>query len=176
MLLVGFMGSGKSTVGPALARALGWRFEDVDEVIVREAGTSVADIFRSRGEGYFREMEARVAARLLHERGVVLAAGGGWAAAPGRLDACPAGTETLWLRVSIDEALRRVAQQPGQRPLLAGDDPRGDAERLLAEREPFYRRARLVVDTDGRSVEDVTGGILRVLAERYPETLHTETE
>ena len=170
------MGSGKSTVGRALAGALGWRFRDFDEAIVRETGSSVADIFRSRGERYFREVEARVAARLLQERRVVLAAGGGWAAVPGRLDACPPGTETLWLRVSIDEALARVAAEPGRRPLLAGADPREDAARLLAEREPFYRRARLAVDTDGRSIEHVTAGILRVLARKYPETLHTETE
>lgn len=169
VLLVGFMASGKSTVGPRLARRLGWRFADFDDEIAAAEGMSIRDIFRTRGEDYFRRVEAELGQRLLEREEVVLAAGGGWAAMPGRLDEIPEGTETFWLRVTADEAVRRASGRPGARPLLAGNAPSARAQRLLAEREPSYRRAGTVVDTDGRSVEDVTTEILGILGGKYPE-------
>ena len=176
VLLVGFMGSGKSSVGRALARELDWRFVDFDDVVVREEGRSVQEIFRAMGEAHFRRAEERVGDRLLGEEQVVLASGGGWAAAPGRVDAVPPGTETVWLKVSHQEAVRRVAAESGERPLLAATDPGGTAARLLAERERYYARAGSVVDTDGRSVEDVTGEVLAILARKHPAVLRTEAE
>ncbi len=170
VLLVGFMGSGKTSVGRRLARRLGWRFVDFDDAIEAEAGASVADIFRDRGEAQFRALEAVVAQRLLTGRGVVLGSGGGWAAAaPGRLEGVPAGTETFWLRVSAEEALRRAARQPGQRPLLDRSDPLETARELILRRNARYREARWTVDTEGRSVEDVTAGIVEILVREYPQ-------
>jgi shikimate kinase len=176
VLLVGFMGAGKSRIGRALAAALGWRFVDFDDVVRAETGLAVPEIFATHGEAYFREAEARVGRRLLGEHEVVLASGGGWAAAPGRLDEVPPGTETFWLRVSIEEALRRVEREPGGRPLLDRADAPEAAARLLAVREPFYRLARFTVDTDRRSVEDVTAGILGILAAEHPGASQTEAE
>ncbi len=169
VLLVGFMGSGKSTVGRALAGALGWAFADFDDEIAEAEGMPVPEIFRVHGEGYFRQVEARVARRLLMRNEVVLASGGGWAAVRGRLDEVPPGTETFWLRVSAEEAVRRAAEKPGSRPLMAGDAPLKRAVALLRERESFYRAAGAAVDTGQRSVDDVTTEILRVLSERHPE-------
>lgn len=176
ILLVGFMGSGKSCVGRPLARALDWRFVDFDEAIAAEEGRSVPEIFRTVGEAHFRRAEARVGRRLLGEDRVVLASGGGWAAAPGRLDALPPGTATFWLRVSADEAVRRVGAAAALRPLLAAPNADERATRLLEEREPFYRLADWAVDTDGRSVEDVTAEILGILRRKYPAVTRTETE
>ena len=176
VLLVGFMGSGKSSVGRAVARALGWRFVDFDDAVTAEEGRSVAEIFSELGEQHFRAAELRVGRRLLAEDHMVLASGGGWAAAPGRLDEVPDGTETIWLRVSAAEAVRRVSSEPGRRPLLAAENADEKAVRLLAEREPRYARAASVVDTDGRSVEDVTAGVLELLRRKYPEVLRTEAE
>ena len=170
------MGSGKSSVGRELARALDWRFVDFDAAIAEEEGRSIPEIFRGMGEAHFRKAEERVGSRLLREARVVLASGGGWAAEPGRLDAVPPGTETFWLRVSQEEALRRVASGSGARPLLAVTDPEEAVARLIAEREPHYARAGSVVDTDGRSVEDVTGEVLAILRRKHPAVLRTEVE
>lgn len=165
LLLVGFMGSGKSSVGPRLARALGWAFHDFDATVEGEEARSVARIFAESGEAWFREAEDRVARRLLALDGVVLASGGGWAAAAGRLATLPPGTRSIWLKVSAEEAVRRVAGEAGSRPLLAVSDPLSEARRLLEERSLRYRECDLEVDTDGRSVEDVTARILELLGE-----------
>jgi len=169
VLLVGFMGSGKTSVGRKLAERLGWRFVDFDEEVEAEAGATIAEIFADRGETWFRELEARVAERWLDERRVVLGSGGGWAAAPGRLAGVPGGTATFWLRVSPAEAVRRARGQPGARPLLDGGDPLAAARELVERRTPRYAEARWTVDTEGSSVEDVTAGILDILAREFPE-------
>jgi len=170
VLLVGFMGSGKTSVGQRLARRLGWRFVDFDDEVEREADATIAEIFARHGEPWFRDLEARVAERLLRERHVVLGSGGGWpAAASGRLAGVPEGTATVYLRVSPEEAVRRAGRSPGTRPLLAGPDPRGAARALVEERAAHYAEADWMVDTEGSSVEDVTAGILEILAREYPE-------
>lgn len=159
------MGSGKSTVGPLLAQALSWRFEDFDTHIERAEGRTIPEIFRDDGETRFREMEGRVAERLLAEEQVVLASGGGWAAAPGRLEALSDDTVSVWLKVSPEAAVDR-AGGGGDRPLLAGPDPLERARRLVQERSPRYAAADLEVDTDGLSPIVVTEKIL-ALIERF---------
>jgi shikimate kinase len=168
IVLVGFMASGKSAVGRRLAHSMGWAFVDFDDAIVEEAGASIPQIFGSEGEAGFREIESRVADRLLGLDQVVLASGGGWAAVPGRLGTLPEGTLSVWLRVSVSEALRRASEAPGTRPLLVGEEAPTRAEELLAAREVFYASAGLEVDTEGRSVEDVSADILDRLASRAP--------
>ena len=162
LLLVGFMGSGKSTVGPILAEALSWRFVDFDDRIEAEEGRSVRRIFAEDGEPHFREVEERIARSLLAERDVVLGSGGGWAAVPGRLRALPSGTLSVWLRVSPEVAVAR-AGSGGARPLLAGPDALGRARELLAARAPIYAEAAHEVDTDGRTPLDVGRTILALL-------------
>jgi shikimate kinase len=169
VLLVGFMGSGKTSVGRALARRLGWRFIDFDDEIVVEAGASIPEVFEKHGEPHFRALEAQVSERLLRERRVVLGSGGGWGAVPGRLSALPAGTESFWLQVSAPTVIRRTSEEPGTRPLLDRDDALREASRLLARRDPIYGRARWAVDTEHSSVEDVTARILEILQREHPE-------
>ncbi len=170
MLLVGFMGAGKSAVGSRLATALGYRFVDVDALLEGEAGSSVAEIFAREGEEGFRRREADAVERLLRQDGVVIAPGGGWAAEPGRLGGVPADTATVWLRVGAEEAVRRVSAQPGVRPLLDVADALGTARELLERRTPRYREARFGVDTERSSVEDVTARILEILRADPPQT------
>lgn len=170
VLLVGFMGSGKSTVGPLLADALGWRFVDFDDAVEAREGATIPELFRTRGEAYFRDAEARVAAELLQERDVVLGSGGGWAAVPGRLESLPAGTVSVWLKVGAEEAVHRSGGQAGRRPLLEGGDPLAKARRLLADRLPAYRTAELAVDTQGRSPEDVVQEIVVLLDSHHLNT------
>ena len=169
VLLVGFMGSGKSSVGRAVARRLGWRFLDFDQEIVREAGQTIPEIFEQHGEPHFRELEARVAARLLEQKRVVLGSGGGWAAAPGRLTGVPSGTESFWLRVTPPTAVGRATRSPGARPLLDREDALDEAARLIDERSEFYGQARWTVDTEQSTVEDVAARILEILRKEHPE-------
>jgi len=170
VLLVGFMGSGKTSVGRKLAEGLGWRFVDFDDEVEEAAGASVPEIFAGRGEPWFRELEARVAERWLSERRVVLGSGGGWAAAvPGRLTGLPDETATFWLRVSPEEAVRRAKSQPGARPLLDRADSLAAVRELVEKRASRYAEARWMVDTEGSSVEDVTARILEILAREFPE-------
>lgn len=173
VVLVGFMGSGKSTVGPLLAEALSWRFVDFDDRIERDEGRSVRRIFEEEGEPWFRALEERVARSLLEEPEVVLGSGGGWAAVPGRLRALPSDTLTVWLRVSPDVAVVRTGAA-ADRPLLAGADPLGAAVELLAARSPAYAEATVEVDTDGRTPLDVSRTVLALL-ERHRSTLAAGT-
>ena len=169
VLLVGFMGSGKTSVGRAVARRLGWPFQDFDQVIEAEAGRSVAEIFKEDGEPAFRALEEQVARGLLTRSRVVLASGGGWAAAPGRLVGVPPGTATFWLQVSAPEAIRRAGVRAGTRPLLARPDAQEEAIRLIAQRAPYYKDAMWAVDTERSSVEDVSARVHGLLVEAYPE-------
>jgi len=170
ILLVGFMGAGKSSVGRALAEALGWRFVDFDETIEEREGRTIAEIFERSGEEYFRAREEEVAGELLALQRVVLGSGGGWAASPGRLEELPEGTLSVWLRVGWREALHRANRQPGSRPLMEGPDPSEKVRMLLERREPMYAAADLGVDTEGYSVEDVTARIRKSVAEHGIET------
>ena len=164
------MGSGKTSVGLEVAADLGWRFADFDDAVEAEAGMTVAELFAVHGEPHFRALEDRVGCRLLLDRNVVLASGGGWAAAPRRLVGLPPGTATFWLKVSAEEAIRRASGQAERRPLLSGPDALMEASRLLAERAPSYGAAQWTVDTERSSVEDVSARILQILSREYPQT------
>jgi shikimate kinase len=169
VLLVGFMGAGKSSVGNRLAHRMGWSFVDADDVIEAEAGRSIPEIFAASGEGHFRGLEAGVVDRLLRRDRIVIATGGGWAAAEGRLESVPPGTATVWLRVGGEEAVRRTKPAAGTRPMLVSEDPVQAARALLAARAPFYALARWTVDTERSTVEDVTARILDFLSARPPQ-------
>jgi shikimate kinase len=155
VVLLGMMAAGKTAVGAALARRLGWRHADLDREVERLAGRSVAAVFASDGEAAFRALEARATAAFTAETEIVLSPGGGWITTPGLLESLGPGTLSVWLRVSPEEAVRRASAAAGERPLLAGPDPLGAVRRLLAEREPLYARAELSVQTAGRTADEL---------------------
>lgn len=160
IVLVGFMGVGKTTVGRALAARLDWGFRDLDEWISAENGTSVAEIFRTRGEPFFRDLERRAAdaARALDRH--IVAAGGGAFVQPATRALLREGAMTVWLTCDLDRVLQRVAPD-GSRP-LAADRERMQA--LMAEREAAYRLADLTVDTTEASPEAVAERIVDALS------------
>lgn len=162
LVLVGLPGSGKSGVGSLLARRLGWGFVDVDTSVEADTGRTIPELFRERGEAAFRRLERRATAAALRGDPVVVAPGGGWAAAPGALDTLPPDALAVWLRTRPDTAYDRLAGAGG-RPLLE-HDPRSVLERLARERAPFYERAELVVDTDERTQEAVAEEIIAALS------------
>lgn len=164
VLLVGFMAAGKTAVGRALARRTGWRLVDVDSEIVARTGADVSELFRTRGEIWFREEEERLTREALDLTGVVVVPGGGWAAAAGRMEGLSPRVLSVWLRVSPETAVERAANQGETRPLLAGPEPVLEkARRLLALREPSYRRAALHLDTEGRVPLELADEISEIL-------------
>jgi shikimate kinase len=161
VVLTGFMGAGKSTVGPLVARRLGWAFADLDDEIVADAGRSVAEIFATRGEGAFREAERAAAARACTRERLVLATGGGAFTMPETRRLLQEGALTVWLRCELDTLLARIPAD-GARPLAAN---RATIGPLLTGREPSYALADLTVDTT-RTAPDEAARIIAEAAAR----------
>lgn len=166
VLLVGFMGSGKTLVGELLAQRLSWSFRDFDREMESRLGLPISEIFRQHGEGFFRNAEERIGAELLQGTQVVLASGGGWPLAPGRMDCLGEGTFSVWLKVSAEEALRRAQAEGPTRPLLAVPDPLGKARALLKERELYYEQADITIDSTGVRAEELAETIQRLINEK----------
>lgn len=161
LILVGLPGSGKSTVGPAVAERLRRAFLDFDAEIERREGMSIRDIFGAKGEGYFRDRERELTEELREFGRMVLAPGGGWAADSTRVGLLCPPARMLYLKVRPETALKRLGADTGSRPLLSRPDPIGELRRLLAERSAAYERANWVVDTER---VDLKGVIDRVVA------------
>lgn len=162
LILIGFMGAGKSTVAPLLAEALRFEAVDADERLLQISGyTSIAEIFAQKGERAFRELEARVATSLRDSSSVVIATGGGVIHQPENMHhlICNGGV-VVFLRASFDEVTRRV-KDISSRPLFK-ESTRAAA--LYHERMPIYcKYADLVVDTDGKTAKDVSSEIISLL-------------
>lgn len=171
VVLIGFSGAGKSTVAAGLADRLSWRRVDTDAEIERHAGRPIPEIFGTEGEAAFRAMEREALADALGQDDAVIATGGGAvvtdAAWSGDL-LRRVGTLTVLLDAPPEVLhARLVAQQAAdptgaERPMLAGDDPLGRITALKAQRDPWYRRADIVVPVADRSVEDVLDTIAGV--------------
>ena len=153
IVLLGYMCSGKSTVGEALARRLEWRFLDFDVEIERREGQTVAAIIDAAGEEYFRTAEAMLTREVSDVPAVVIAPGGGWITRPELLEAIRPGTLSIWLSASVEETVRRLRTDTIDRPFRDHPDPAGMIASMLADREALYRRADLMVPVDGRTVE-----------------------
>ena len=155
VVLLGYMTSGKSTVGAAVARRLEWGFVDFDVEIEGRAGATVPDLVAESGMERLREMEAALTAELAGARWVVLAPGGGWITRPELLAMLGPATLAVWLRVSPGETVRRLRADTIERPFRESDDPVARIGRMIAEREPLYRLADLSIPTDGRGAESI---------------------
>jgi shikimate kinase len=166
VVLLGYMCSGKSTVGEALARRLEWRFLDFDVEIERREGHALKDVVAERGEETLRQMEAALTEEVSREAFVVLAPGGGWITRPELLTALGPGTLSVWLRVSPAETVRRLREDTIDRPFRDLDDPAPLVAEMLAEREPLYRMADLAVPAEGRTAETIAFEIEQVVRTR----------
>ena len=164
VILVGFMGAGKSSVGRLLARRLGRCFVETDDMIVAREGCSIPTIFATHGEEYFRAAEAEAVRLLALKRGDVIATGGGLPCREGMPEALRELGTVVWLAGDLASLYAR-AQRAGERPMLAGRTW-ADVEALYRAREPFYRRADLTVDTSALGPDQVAAHVALLLAER----------
>ena len=170
LFLIGFMASGKSTVGRLIAARRGWSFHDLDQIIVAAAGRSVAQLFAdpAEGEAGFRRREAEAVRAAAGLRGAVIATGGGAACIEDNLALMLAAGRVVTLSVSPEEAVRRAGSDDS-RPLLANQpDRRGAAAALLAARAPFYERAHHHIDTMGKPPEAIAEEVMRLLDAEPP--------
>jgi shikimate kinase len=154
LALVGFMGTGKSSVGRLVADSLHFTFLDTDDVIIARAGKSIADIFAESGEPAFREFERRLVEELARRTKTVIATGGGLPANEANLASLKSHSLVVCLWASPEKIWERVRSQ-SHRPLLNETDPQAKIRSLLAVREPFYRQADVLVNTEMRSLREV---------------------
>jgi shikimate kinase len=162
IVLVGMMGAGKTSVGRRLANLLHLPFLDADGEIEKAANLSIAEIFATYGEAHFREGEKRVVARLLANGPAVLATGGGAFMNEETRERCRTEGVTIWLKADAPVLLERVRKK-GNRPLLDRADPEAVMRDLLAEREPIYGLADIVIASREGPHQAVVSEILSAL-------------
>jgi shikimate kinase len=161
LYLVGFTGTGKSTVGRQVARELAWPLFDSDHEIERASGRSVAQIFAEGGEAMFRALERRFIEEGHPARGCVVACGGGLIVPEGMIELLKTRGVVVCLHASLDTVVQRTTHT-AHRPLLQGEDREGKVRELYARREAVYRRTGTMILTDGRPLREIVAHVLRV--------------
>ena len=169
IILLGYMGSGKSTIGKLLASDIGIPFRDLDTVIETSLNTSIPSIFEEKGEIFFRKKEAEILNDLLQTpREMVLATGGGTPCYGDNLRwMLSNGSHVVYLQYSVPELEKRLKLQREERPLIShiSDHDLGEfIGKHLLERAPFYTQATIVIKADGKSPEELVGEIKEVLS------------
>jgi shikimate kinase len=152
--LIGFMGTGKSSVGQLVAQQLHFTFLDTDHVIESRTGKSISEIFAKDGEPAFRELEKKIVAELTTRKKTVISTGGGLPVNPDNLASLKNHSLVVCLWASAEKIWDRVRSQ-SHRPLLNEPDPLAKIKKLLEQREPFYRQADVLLNTEMRAVKDV---------------------
>lgn len=169
VVLIGMMGAGKSSVGRRLASRLALPFADSDTEVETAAGMSISQLIKDYGEPEFRRLEQRVMARLLEAPMHVLSTGGGAFMNDETRALIHDKCISVWLKADTEILLERATRYDN-RPLLQAGDPREIMLRLLAEREPIYAEANLIVESDGRPVDETVDRLLKALK------VHTEAQ
>jgi shikimate kinase len=160
LYLVGFMGTGKTTIGRIAAQRLGFELLDSDHEIERLCGKPVARIFAEEGEAAFRSMERRFIEQGHPPSRTVVACGGGLVTQPGLLELLQKKGVVICLHASIETVLERTAGH-SHRPLLNVEDPGARLREIYAQREPVYRRAGTLILTDARPLDDIVNHVMR---------------
>ncbi len=154
LALIGFMGTGKTSVGWLVAENMQFNFLDTDEMIQTRTGRSITDIFAKDGETAFRALERQVVDELSTHEKTVIATGGGLPTNPENLDALKTHALVICLWSAPEKIWERVRHQ-SHRPLLHDPDPQKKIRDLLVAREPFYKQADVLINTDLRSAREV---------------------
>lgn len=168
VILVGFMGSGKTSVGRRLSQRLGYRFVDTDHFIEGEIGCTIAEIFSIQGEEYFRTLETRLANRLKALQNTVIATGGGMIMQPGNLEQIRQAGMIVFLNASREDIILRL-QRDTRRPKLKDGDLEETVDRLMAERMPVYKQSDVIIPTRGKSINRVCGEVLKEIGKHVSD-------
>ena len=158
------MGSGKSVVGKALAGLSGYEFIDTDEIIELKTGKSVSDIFAEEGEKRFREIEAEIISEVCKGKWQIISTGGGAVTNRDNMKNMKDAGLLVALTASPDEIFKRVKSE-SHRPLLDRENPKEKIKELIKKRSPYYLQANLVVDTEGKSPDEIAKEILKKAGE-----------
>lgn len=162
IVLIGFMGAGKTSVGRTIAQKLGWTFLDTDQEIERLNGLPVHEIFRRYGEIRFRSEERLLAGKLVTRQRLVIATGGGMVKYPENVELLKQNGILVWLKVGPEIVLRRVGKRAADRPLLRGKLNIEEIGSLLAEREAIYEKiADVVVANENKSLDELAREIIQ---------------
>jgi shikimate kinase len=151
VVLIGMMGSGKTTLGREAAKRIGFRFVDLDRVIERDSGKSISQIFATDGESVFRDMEIASLRQLSKRKRQIVAVGGGTPMRSEAWDVMRSIGPIVYLRASADTLVRRLKKSKTPRPLLEGVDLSVRVEKLLMERGPVYEQADVILEVDMES-------------------------
>ncbi|OGS24353.1 MAG: hypothetical protein A2297_02935 [Elusimicrobia bacterium RIFOXYB2_FULL_48_7] len=154
IVLTGFMGTGKSSVGKKLADLLGWQYFDTDEMIEHDTRTTIADIFDKRGEPFFRNEETRAARSISKKNNCVIATGGGIVLKKENMEIFEKTSLIVNLSASPEVIFERTKNDT-TRPLLNKPDPMQEIIKLLEARKPYYVRCNISINTDNLSVDEV---------------------
>tara|TARA_B100000959_G_scaffold257278_1_gene291274 strand:- start:1171 stop:1713 length:543 start_codon:yes stop_codon:yes gene_type:complete len=164
LALVGFMGCGKSTVGRSVAGELGFEFVDTDNLIEERAGVSITEIFSTEGEAAFRKLEREVIEELSDRKNLVIAAGGGAIVDSENLASLKRHALVVCLWANAETIHKRTKHQ-SHRPLLQQADPLTAIRQMLVEREPCYKQADVMVNTELRPLREVAAQVLHQFKE-----------
>ena len=167
IILIGFMGSGKSTIGKVLAEQLSVDFIDSDEVISKQEGCSVSDLFETKGEAYFREKEHEFVLNLSTRKLAVIAVGGGLPCFGNNLELLKKNGTVFYLNVSVMMLVKRLQNEKAQRPLLANLEDKELSNFVfdrLIERTAFYRKAHYIIPNETGNAEIAVKEILKIKA------------
>lgn len=162
IILTGFMGTGKTSVGKRLAKELNLKFIDTDVLIEKEAGICINEIFARFGEAYFRRLESKVINEVSSDENMIIATGGGAVINPTNLLVLKKNGMLICLTASIDVILSRIGSGD-ERPLISEGDKKETISNLLKVREPFYKKADFIVDTTTKSIKEVVKEILKIV-------------
>lgn len=148
IILIGLPGSGKTTIGQAVAQTLGRTFLDIDLEIEHREGRSIGQIFGEKGEAYFRKKEREITEELTLVGNMIVSPGGGWAADPDTVAIVCPPSKLVYLRVTPKTALKRLGPMRQMRPLLSRPDPLAELNRLYEARKQAYEAADHVINTE----------------------------
>lgn len=167
IILTGFMGTGKSSVGTKVAERLSRQFVDMDREIEKLTGMTVSELFRRFGEVRFRSEEKLMAKKVAAQNDLVVATGGGIILDQKNMDLLRSSGTVVCLMADPEEIFQRVRRKRGTRPLLKKNLTVNDIVAMLEERQPLYDQAEIVIQTSGRNIDSVVDDIINRLRQEH---------